>query len=117
MFQRYPVAPLAAALLIALTAPAVHAQSPAPSAAAARYDLPAAPLGDTLTRIARQSGRAVSVDPALVAGRRAPAVAGEFSAEEAVRRALAGSGLELAVTANGTLSAPPRAPRCWIPCA
>lgn len=107
MFYRYPAAPLAAALIIALAAPAVQAQSPSPSpsAAAARYDLPAAALGDTLTRIARQSGRAVSVDPALVAGRGAPAIAGDFTAEEAVRRALAGSGLELAVTANGTLSA------------
>lgn len=106
MFHHYPAAPLTAALIVALAAPAVQAQtqSQTPAPAATRYDLPAAPLGDTLTRIARQSGRAVSVDPALVAGRTAAAVAGNYTPEEAVRQSLAGSGLELAVTANGTLS-------------
>lgn len=107
MFHHYPAAPLTAALIVALAAPAVQAQTQlqTPAPAATRYDLPAAPLGDTLTRIARQSGRAVSVDPALVAGRTAAAVAGIYTPEDAVRQALAGSGLELAVTANGTLSA------------
>ncbi|MGE8618394.1 MAG: TonB-dependent receptor plug domain-containing protein, partial [Achromobacter spanius] len=108
MFHRPPLRPLAAALFIALSLPSAFAQTtPAAVSAGAvqHFDLPAATLGDTLTRIARQTGRAVSVDPALVAGRNAPAIVGDYTAEDAVRRALAGSGLELAVTANGTLSA------------
>ena len=113
MFHRHPLRPLTAALFIALAAPYAQAQSqsqsqtppPASARATLHFDLPAAALGDTLTRIARQSGRAVSVDPVLVAGRNAPAIAGDYTAEDAARRALAGSGLELAVTANGTLSA------------
>lgn len=102
---------LAAAFLIALAVPAGTAQAQsstqAGASAALRYDLPAAPLADTLTRIARQSGRAVSVEPALVAGRQAPAVVGVYTAEQALRLALMGSGLELRITANGTFSAQP----------
>ena len=71
MFPVRPAPQLAAAFLIALAAPAgiAQAQTGAQSGAAMpqRYDLPAAPLAETLTRIARQSGHAVSVDPALVA--------------------------------------------------
>ena len=111
MFPVRSAPQLAAAFLIALAAPAgtalaqAGAQTGAPMAQ--RYDLPAAPLAETLTRIARQSGHAVSVDPALVAGRQAPAVAGTYTAEQALRQALAGSGLELRITANGTFSARP----------
>lgn len=70
-----------------------------------RYDLPAMPLSDALVRIAQQSGRSVSVDPALVSGLRAQPVQGTYSAEAAVRRAMQGSGLEVWVTSNGTLTA------------
>ncbi|MCF7770942.1 TonB-dependent siderophore receptor [Achromobacter pulmonis] len=111
MFPVRPAPQLAAAFLIALAAPAgiAQAQTGAQSGAAMpqRYDLPAAPLAETLTRIARQSGHAVSVDPALVAGRQALAVAGTYTPEQALREALAGSGLELRITANGTFSARP----------
>jgi len=58
-----------------------------------------------LVSIAQQSGRTVSVDPSLVAHRQAPAIVGDYTAEQAVRQALQGSGLELIVTPNGTLSA------------
>lgn len=110
MFDRHSLRPLSAACLIALAAPAGWAQTHTPDAASWRraiqhYDLPAAGLGETLTRIARHSGRAVSVDPTLVAGRQAPAIVGNYTAEQAVRQALNGSGLALTVTANGTLSA------------
>ncbi|MGE7084175.1 TonB-dependent siderophore receptor [Achromobacter xylosoxidans] len=111
MFPVRPAPQLAAAFLIALAAPAAIAQAQAGAQSGAslaqRYDLPAAPLAETLTRIARQSGRAVSVDPALVAGRQAPAVVGTYTTEQALRQALAGSGLELRITANGTFSARP----------
>ncbi|MDR6215908.1 TonB-dependent receptor [Paracidovorax wautersii] len=66
-----------------------------PAQAAQHWDLPAGPLGDTLARIARQSGGVLSADPALLRGKTAPAVRGSFGSEEAAQRALAGSGLEL----------------------
>src|SRR5450830_597046 len=59
------------------------------SAAAARqYQLAAGPLGLTLTQIAQQSGQAIAVDPELVRGRQAPAINGNFTAEQAVQQAI-----------------------------
>ena len=55
-------------------------------------------------RASPASGRTLSADPALISGKRAPAVHGQFTAEQAVQQALAGSGLSLVVTAGGTLS-------------
>ncbi|MEN0104966.1 MAG: TonB-dependent siderophore receptor, partial [Pseudomonas sp.] len=69
-----------------------------------RYDLAAMPLEQALRQIARQSGRSIVADPALVRGRTSAAVQGEFSAEAAAQQALSGSGLSLRVTANGTLT-------------
>lgn len=102
MTPRLRAAALSAALA-GLAAPALHAQS----APTRTYDLPSAPLADTLTELARANGRTLSVDPALVAGRRASPVRGTYSAEQAMRQALSGTGLELTVTANGTLSLRP----------
>ncbi|MBN9341031.1 MAG: STN domain-containing protein, partial [Comamonadaceae bacterium] len=68
------------------------------------YDIPAQPLGLTLTRIATESGQPVSVDAALVQGIAAPAVRGSYTAEQAVRAALAGSGLAVARTGSGALT-------------
>ncbi|THF60707.1 STN domain-containing protein [Pseudothauera rhizosphaerae] len=94
---------LASLTAIAQTAP----QEPAVASATRAWDLPAAPLADTLARIARDSGRRLSADPALVAGRTAAPVRGTHSATDAVRQALAGTGLEMVVTESGTLSVRP----------
>lgn len=64
--------------------------------------MPSMPLGDALRQIARLSGRSLVVDDALVAGRKAPALSGQFSAAEALRRLLAGSGLATR-TEEGTI--------------
>lgn len=85
------------------------AESSTSQAAVRSYDIPAGPLGETLARISRESGRTLSADPALVHGKRAPAVRGQFSAEQAMQQALAGSGLALIVTGGGTLSLVPMA--------
>ncbi|MFT4241990.1 MAG: TonB-dependent receptor, partial [Acidovorax sp.] len=75
---------------------------PASAAAAQRdYDLPAGPLAPTLNRIAREAGLPLTVDAQLVAGRSSAPVQGRFEAPEALRRALAGSGLELLATTGG----------------
>ncbi|ODU59905.1 MAG: hypothetical protein ABT02_08315 [Comamonadaceae bacterium SCN 68-20] len=81
------------------------------------YDIPAQPLGLTLTRIATESGQPVSVDAALVQGIAAPAVRGSYTAEQAVRAALAGSGLAVARTGSGALTAvrAPAVPAASVP--
>lgn len=120
--------PGAAACLLALAAAAavplpslaqVAAAAPAsPSPSPARdYDLPAGPLGATLNRIAREAGLALTTDAALVAGRGASAVRGRFDAPQALRHALAGTGLALVRTEAGgyTLRAAPSAPAAAAP--
>ena len=77
------------------------------AAVARTWDLPVAPLADTLARIARDSGQRLSADPALITGKTAAAVHGRLSPADAARRALAGTGLELVVTDSGTLSLRP----------
>lgn len=96
---------LAAALSL-LAAPGVAQVQPAAAAAEApqSYAIVAGPLADTLSRIAREAGRGLAADPALVRGRQAAAIQGRFTPEQAARRALAGSGLELVVTATGVWS-------------
>ncbi len=84
-----------------------QAESGSSQVAVRSYDIPTGPLGETLARISRESGRTLSADPALISGKRAPAVHGQFTAEQAVQQALAGSGLRLAVTTSGTLSVQP----------
>ena len=109
---RHRTAVLATAALLALAQTAM-AQSSAPAATAAeavhRFDLAAGPLGQTLVAIGQQSGRTISADPALVAGRQAPAVRGSFTPEQAAQAALAGSGLALTRNANGVMSVRPAA--------
>lgn len=66
------------------------------------FDLPAGDLGESLSRIARQSGRVLSVSPALVQGKQAARVSGQLTPEQAAMQALRGSGLDLNITAGGT---------------
>lgn len=90
---------LPVAMALATLASAAHAQEQTLS-----FNLPAASLASTLNAIASQSGRIVSLDPALVQGKRAPAVSGRMSATQAMQTALAGSGLQLLVTDQGNFS-------------
>ncbi|WP_263143776.1 TonB-dependent receptor [Pseudomonas sp. RIT-PI-AD] len=71
------------------------------------YRLPAAPLANTLNRIASEAGIALSIDPALTAGKTAQPVQGEYDAPGALRAALNGSGLQLVHSAAGTYSLAP----------
>lgn len=89
------------ALMLALGGATFNAAQ-AQSAASQVYDLPAAPLATTLNRISRDAGLALTVDSALVGERQAAPVRGQLSPEQALRAALAGSGLELVKTDAGT---------------
>ena len=48
------------------------------------FNLPAGNLASTLNTIASQSGQIVSLEPALVQGKQAPAVIGHMSPEQAM---------------------------------
>ncbi|MBW0236853.1 TonB-dependent receptor [Pseudomonas sp. D1HM] len=84
--------------------------SPAPvQAQELSFNLPAGPLGNTLNAIASKSGQIVSLEPALVQGKQAPAVIGRMSPEQAMNRALTGSQLQLRITGQGNFSVEPAA--------
>lgn len=74
---------------------------------AANFDLPPAGLATTLGRIAQQSAREIVYEPSLVSGLQAPAVRGDMSTEQALSRALSGSGLGLDTTEGGVLTLKP----------
>ncbi|WP_339533350.1 TonB-dependent siderophore receptor [Pseudomonas mucidolens] len=102
MINPWPHALSVAVALATLASPALaQAQS-------LSFNLPAGPLASTLNAIASQSGRIVSLEPALVQGKRAPAVIGLMPVEQAMDTALQGSGLQLRVTGQGNFSVEPR---------
>ncbi len=66
------------------------------------YNLPAAPLSTTLNQIASQGGLALSLNPALAAGKTSAPVNGQYDAVGALRAALRGTGLQLEQSSAGT---------------
>lgn len=80
------------AVAIALSAPlastSLFAAEQASSVRA--YNLPAAPLTSTLNQIASQAGLALTLSPALAAGKTSAPVQGQFDAPSALREALRG---------------------------
>ncbi|WP_198086665.1 TonB-dependent receptor [Variovorax sp. E3] len=108
---------LTAAIALAGAAPlAAHAEAQtqpsataAPAVAPRAYDIPAQPLGATLTRIASEGGQPISIDSGLVRGITASAVRGRYTVEQAAQQALDGSGLQLARTGSGALTVQPGA--------
>lgn len=99
-FQTAPLALAAAtsAVLAALAAgyvPAAYAQSAGAAAVAPRaISIAAQPLAQALNELARQADLQMSFPAALVDGKAAPAVSGQLSAQQALDRVLAGSGLQ-----------------------
>ncbi|MGE8476826.1 MAG: TonB-dependent siderophore receptor [Pseudomonas shirazensis] len=91
---------LAIALSIPMGSPALHAAEQSQLA----YDLPSAPLATTLNQIASQAGIALAIDPALVSGRTAAPVKGQYDALGALQAALRGSGLQLQQSSVGSYS-------------
>jgi len=96
-------APLALAITLAFAVTGVHAQSaPAPAAVAAvDIRITAQALAPALDALARQTRLELMVQPALVAGKSAPAVNGRMTARDALHILLTGSGL--AADIDGTV--------------
>lgn len=86
--------------LMVLTAPAVLAQN----ATTHRLDIAAKPLGQALRDLARQTGLQIAYRTSVAAGATAPAVSGTMTAEQALSRLLAGSGLNYSFTGATTVT-------------
>ncbi len=65
-------------------------------------NIPAGPLGKTLAEFAAESGMALSINPELTAGLTSSAVSGSYSRQDALRRILQGSNLEVIQRQDGT---------------
>ncbi|MBS0221311.1 MAG: TonB-dependent receptor [Proteobacteria bacterium] len=64
----------------------------------ATFDIPAQPLASALTAFGRQASLQVIVDPAIVEGRTGTGVSGTLTAEQALGRILAGTGISYRFT-------------------
>lgn len=71
------------------------------------YSIPSGDLGQTLLEISRRSGVPISFDAQRVEGQQAPALQGRLSSDQALDRALEGSGLAHTRTADGIVVSPP----------
>lgn len=100
-----------AAALAALGSAAVHAQTQPPaSEQRVPNALPAQPLAQTLNALSRQTGMAIGADAALLQGKVAPALPGGLTLQQAMDRALAGSGLTAVHSGPRTISIRPQLP-------
>ncbi|QXI40677.1 TonB-dependent siderophore receptor [Pseudomonas xantholysinigenes] len=99
--------PLAVAITLAIAPTACIRAEDATQQQQQYFDLPPASLALTLNAIARQSGLVMSLDPALAAGKQAPAIRGQMSGMQALQQAVVGSGLQVIVTGNQTFSVAP----------
>ena len=95
---RTPAATPALALLLLASATTANAQSPEQFS----FNLPAERLSQALSDVAVHTGRNVIASADLLGDQQAPPLTGTFTAEEAVSRLLAGSGLRYRLV-EGTL--------------
>ncbi|WP_276583692.1 TonB-dependent receptor [Pseudomonas sp. RIT-PI-AD] len=74
------------------------------------YAIPSGPLGRTLAAFASETGVALSFDPALTEGLQSPGLNGRYASDDALRRLLEGSHLQLQPRADGSYTLAPAAP-------
>lgn len=91
----------ASSVAMAATAPTAYAQEKAELTASQIVDLPAGPLGQSIVAISELFAVPIVALNTLVAGRQAPSVSGTLTMEQALARALEGSGLTATVADNG----------------
>ena len=95
-----PLRPLVLALSLALTPPLLLAT---PANLPVAFHIAAQPLGSALNELARQAGLVLLADASLLQQRQAPAISGQLTPRDALRRLLAGSGLQ-AELRDGTIT-------------
>ncbi|HEX5737384.1 MAG TPA: TonB-dependent siderophore receptor, partial [Hydrogenophaga sp.] len=116
---RSPIHLPSMALALALGSTVVYSQVPGSSRAATPVQIRIAvqPLAQALNDLAQQARLELMVQPALVAGKTAPAVSGRLTPQAALDRLLAGSGLVAAIE-NGVFvvrAAPARSDAASLP--
>lgn len=74
------------------------------------FDLPAQPLADSLRSVGSQTRINVLFDPLLVKGLKAPAIAADLTAREALTRLLSGTGIQFEYVNDATVVLAPRKP-------
>ena len=84
---------LALGLLLGAVSGPVAAQAQSQPSTTVAIEIPAQPLGDALLQLGQQTELQFFYPSELVQGRRAPAVSGELTPEQALQRLLQGSGL------------------------
>lgn len=94
--------PITLATIFALTVlggmtPQVIAQT---APASMSFNVSSRPLGDALNELARQAKLQLMVNPALVAGKQAPALSGNWTVSQALAHLLANSGLVASIKGN-----------------
>jgi iron complex outermembrane recepter protein len=82
------IASAIALMVLVWSSPMAQAQ------AKAAFDLPAQPLADSLRAVGSQTNINLLFDPPLVAGKKAPALKAEVTADEALTRLLVGTGIK-----------------------
>lgn len=88
------LAAAAVAVLTSAAAPAQAWQAASSAEARAAINIPAQDLGRAIQTLSRQTGLQIVFDPELTRGQRAQAVSGSMTPREALRRMIAGSGVE-----------------------
>ena len=68
------------------------------------YNIPAGPLGTALSHFASESGLLLSSDANLTAGRQTAGLQGKYTVEQALKRLLAGTGLQPRFSDNGAVT-------------
>ena len=112
MYRGHTTSPRLKPLALAVAIAALNPLSGGPARAQAvdsvssvqEYSIAAGPLDEALVTIARKSARTILFAPALVAPYRAGPVTGQLTFEEALRRALAGTGLHAEISAGGSVT-------------
>jgi len=90
-----------------LYTPATYAAEPAQTnreGAKQRFNIPPQALGRALTEFEAATGVQIEMQPAQIAGKHSPGVQGEMTAQQALARLLAGTGLEYEPAASGRVT-------------
>jgi iron complex outermembrane receptor protein len=95
-------------LSVVLACPAV-AQQAAPAVSVYHFSIPAEPLGDALSQLAQQTGLQVMIASKLTDGVKSHELNGTFSAEEALQKLLANTGLQFQFVNPRTVAINPAA--------
>ncbi|MGP1715949.1 MAG: TonB-dependent receptor domain-containing protein [Methylophilus sp.] len=71
-----------------------------------QFNLPAQPLNQSIRQLANQTGLSISYDSELTKNKTAPAVKGLLSPQDALKKVLQGSGLQLNITGDSAVIKP-----------